>query len=106
MSEDELEKLKREKMKKAQRGNNQSREMQEQQARKRLKKIASQILTDEARSRLGNIRVANPDMASTIELRLVQLHKMGSINGKITDDQLKNMLKKLQENKDSTNIKY
>ena len=106
MSEDELEKLKREKMKKAQRGNNQSREMQEQQARKRLKKIASQILTDEARSRLGNIRVANPDMASTIELRLVQLHKMGSINGKIMDDQLKNMLKKLQENKDSTNIKY
>ncbi len=105
MSNDELEKLKRERLRKMQQGSNQQK-MQEEQARQQLKKIASQILTKEAKSRLANIRIAKPDMASTIELRLVQLYRMGSINEKITDEQLKNMLKKLQENKGSTNIKY
>ncbi len=105
MSNDELEKLKRERLRKMQQGSNQQ-QIQEEQARQQLKKIASQILTKEARSRLANIRIAKPDMASTIELRLVQLYRMGSINEKITDEQLKNMLKKLQENKGSTNIKY
>ena len=105
MSNDELEKLKRERLRKMQQGSNQQ-QIQEEQARQQLKKIASQILTKEAKSRLANIRIAKPDMASTIELRLVQLYRMGSINEKITDEQLKNMLKKLQENKGSTNIKY
>ncbi len=81
-------------------------EMKEQQMRQQLKQIASQILTKEARSRLGNVRAAKPDLASKIELQLVQLHKAGQIRDKITDEQLKQLLKKIQESKDSTEIKY
>jgi len=106
--QDKLEKLKEEKLKQMQGGNSQAnmRKQQEEQARQRLKKIASQILTKEARSRLGNIRTARPELASQIEMQLVQLYRSGSIRDKITDEQLKDLLKKVQESKDSTNIKY
>lgn len=107
MSNKDLEKLKKEKLKQMQGGNSANmQKQQEEQARKRLKKIASQILTDEARSRLGNIRVAKPELASQIEMQLVQLYRSGSIRDKITDDQLKDLLKTVQDSKDSTNIKY
>lgn len=107
MSDDKLKRLKEEKMRQMSNspGHN-AQKQQEQQAKERLKKIASQILTKEARSRLANIRVARPELASNIELRLVQLYKSGSIRDKITDEQLKELLKKVQKSKGSTNIKY
>lgn len=105
MDEDELEKLKKEKMQEAAESG-EAQEQQEEQIRQQLKQIASQILTDEARSRLGNIRVAKPDLASAIEYQLVQLHRAGQINGKIDDDQLKRLLKRIQEAEDEQDIKY
>lgn len=112
MDEDKLDKLKKEKMKQLQ-GQGASdmdpqdmQAQQEEQMREQLKQIASQILTDEARSRLGNIRAAKPDMASQIELQLVQLYKMGQIQDKITDDQLKDLLQRLQESDEGPDIKY
>lgn len=110
MDDDELEKLKKQKMQEAAGGQDAAamQEQQEEQARKQLKQIASQILTDEAQSRLGNIRAAKPDMAAQIEMQLVQLYRMGQIKDKITDEQLKQILKKLQEEEDSNepDIKY
>ncbi|MDY6777094.1 MAG: DNA-binding protein [Candidatus Nanohaloarchaea archaeon] len=106
---DDLEELKKKKMQEMQQGSGseQLQEQQKEQARKKLKKIASQILTKEARSRLGNIRAAKPDLASQIEMQLVQLYRMGQINDKITDEQLKELLKKIQESdEDSPDIKY
>ncbi|MDY6769215.1 MAG: DNA-binding protein [Candidatus Nanohaloarchaea archaeon] len=105
MDEDELEKLKQEKLDQME-GNEVDAEQQQEQIRQQLKQVASQILTDEARSRLGNIRAAKPDLASAIEYQLVQLHKAGQIQGKIDDDQLKRLLKRVQEEQDEQDIKY
>lgn len=105
MADKDLEELKKEKMQKirqAQQGSSQG----GGDVREQLKKIASQILTREARSRLGNIRAAKPELASRIEMQLVQLYKMGQIKDKITDEQLKELLKRLRDSGESRNIKY
>lgn len=111
MDDDTLEELKKQKMEQMQGGDmadqQRMQEQQEEQMRQQLKQIASQILTKDAQSRLGNIRTAKPDLASQIELQLVQLHRAGQIQNKITDDQLKQMLKQLQEaTGDERDIKY
>ncbi len=81
-------------------------EQQEQQMRQQLKQIASQILTKEARSRLGNIRAAKPDLASQIEMQLVQLYRAGQIRDRITDQQLKELLKGIKDSDQERDIKY
>lgn len=105
MSNEDLEKLKKEKIKKlkenqAEGGNLKGAQDQQEQMKKQLKAVASKIMTPEARSRLGNIRAAKPDLASQIELQLVQLYRAGQIRDKITDDQLKEMLKSLKSKKE------
>ncbi|KUO40208.1 MAG: hypothetical protein AVW06_02740 [Hadesarchaea archaeon DG-33-1] len=56
-----------------------------------------QILTPEARSRLANIRAAKPEFAEQIELQLIQLAQAGRVTSQITDAQLREILKRLQE---------
>lgn len=105
--DDELEKLKEERLDELEgQDAGEAAEKQQEEIRKQLKKIAAQILTDDARSRLGNIRVADPDLASAIEYQLVQLHRAGQIQGKIGDDELKRLLKRIREAEDEQDIKY
>lgn len=105
---DDLDELKKKKLEEMQDsgGEVDAQESQEQQMRQKLKQQAAQLLTEEARSRLGNIRAVKPDLASTIELQLVQLDKAGQIPGKIDDEQLKRLLQKIQESEDEPDIKY
>jgi programmed cell death protein 5 len=65
-----------------------------------------QILTPEARSRLTNLKMVKPEFADQIELQLIQLAQAGRINAPLTDEQLKTILKQLQEKKRETTIKY
>lgn len=106
---DDLDELKKEKLKQMQgqgQAQAQAQQQQEQQLRQQMKKLASKILTDEARSRLGNLRTAKPELASQIEAQLVQLHRAGQIPDKITDEQLKELLKKVQESDEQRDIKF
>ncbi len=102
MEEDEeIEELRRKKMLEYQA------QLQEQQRQDELrrryeiqKRIAiQQILTPEARSRLANIRAAKPEFAEQLELQLIQLAQSGKLGSKITDSQLKEILKRLQTRK-------
>ncbi len=107
MDEDELEKLKKEKLADMEgQDASEAAEKQQEKIRQQLKQVASQILTEDARSRLGNIRTAKPDLASAVEYQLVQLHRAGQIQGKISDDELKRLLKRVQEAGDEQDIKY
>lgn len=70
------------------------------------KQAMMQILTPEARSRLANIRLTRPEFVDQIELQLIQLAQMGRIKAKITDDQLKELLKSLAGQKREINITW
>jgi programmed cell death protein 5 len=59
------------------------------------KQAMMQLLTPEARARLANIRLTKPEFVDQIELQLIELAQTGRVQSKITDDQLKELLRKL-----------
>jgi programmed cell death protein 5 len=65
-----------------------------------------QILTDEARSRLMNIKMVKPEFAEQLELQLIQLAQSGKIAVPITDEQMKEILVKLQSKKRESKISF
>lgn len=65
-----------------------------------------QILTDEARSRLMNIKMVKPEFAEQLELQLIQLAQSGKIAIPITDEQMKEILLKLQSKKRESKISF
>lgn len=73
-------------------------ESQEQMRREvetQKRQAMMQLLTPEARARLTNIRLTKPEFVDQIELQLIQLAQAGRVQSKITDDQLKELLRKL-----------
>ena len=59
------------------------------------KQILGQIMTPEARQRLANLKLTKPELVSNIELQLIQSAQAGSLRGKVTDDQLKVLLRQI-----------
>lgn len=98
MSDDELEKLREEKMQELQE-QQESQEEQMEQQRQAIKQKASQYLTDEASSRLGNVRIARPEVAQSVEMQIAQLGETGRIR-EVTDEDLKQILKDIQKDRD------
>jgi len=76
---------------------------QEYELKKKM--ILKKILTPDARSRLTNLRMVKPQFAEQIELQLIQLAQTGRLRGQITDNQLKELLKKIQGTKKDFKIK-
>ena len=105
--EEELEELRRRRMLELQARIQEQQRQEELRREFEVQKRAAllQILTPEARSRLANIRVAKPDFAAQLELQLIQLAQAGRINIPITDDQLRNILDRLQQRKREIKIR-
>ena len=59
------------------------------------KQILGQIMTPEARQRLANLKLTKPDLVNQIELQLIQSAQAGSLRGKVTDDQIKVLLRQI-----------
>jgi programmed cell death protein 5 len=106
----DLEELRRKRMQELQhQARERSAESEAQEQRRRefeaqKKQIMMQILTPEARGRLSNLRLTKPEYVEQIELQLIQLAQTGRIQSKITDEQLKELLKKLAGKKRDINI--
>jgi programmed cell death protein 5 len=93
----------------AQQAQNQSSQAESQEQMRRevesqKRQAMMQLLTPEARARLTNIRLTKPEFVDQIELQLIQLAQMGRVQTKITDDQLKELLRKLAGQKRDINI--
>jgi len=98
MEDPELEALRRKRMEEtmAQQSNNQA--AQEEKAKQfemQKQSILRQILTPEARDRLANIKLANPEQANMVEMQLIQIAQSGRLQSVITDAMLRDILQKI-----------
>ncbi len=73
----------------------QQQQAQRQQFEAQKKQILGQILTPEARTRLGNLKLTKPELVEQIEIQLIQSAQAGSLRGKVTDEQLKVLLRQI-----------
>jgi programmed cell death protein 5 len=121
MSEDEeLKRLRQDRMKRMQQqaGPNDQGQMQQamqnaqyqQEVERQKDALLSVILDGEARVRLNTIKMARPEFASNLEVQLIQLYSSGKLSGVVplSDQKLKELLKQLQNQsqKRDFNIKF
>ena len=98
MSEEELGALRKRRMLELQQRmvDEQKQAKAQQQLEGQKQALLRRILTPEARSRLTNSQMVKPQFAQQLELQLIQLAQQGRINIPINDEQLKELLVKLQ----------
>ncbi|MBO4522043.1 MAG: DNA-binding protein [Clostridia bacterium] len=109
MGDDELAELRRRRMAEIQRQQMQQGAMEEEmqrqkQAEAQLHLVLMQILEPEARERLNTIKLTKPEFAKAVEQQLVMLAQSGRIRERLTDEQLKVILKQLIPEKKDFNI--
>ncbi len=75
-------------------------DMQNSQIEAMKKMILRRILDKNALERLGRVKIANPVLASQVELYLLQLYNAGQIRGIISDAKLKEILNVLVAKKE------
>lgn len=104
--EEELEAIRQRKFAQIQEQQAASQAQEEQQAALDAQKqsILRQILTEEARQRLANVKLVRPQVAEAVELRLIQIAQQGGVKEKINDEQLKEILRKIQGQKRETKV--
>lgn len=110
VDEDELDKLREERMNEIQNGENSSVEDQQEAAEHQKQQLwdkAKQYMTSDARERLSNMRVANEQLAISVTQQIVMLGNSGRVS-KVDDDQMKGILKEIQKDKEQnqSDIKF
>ena len=98
MSDKELEAIRRRKLLAMQQktGEEQRQAQAEQQMEAQKQELMRKILSPEARQRLTNLKMVKPEFTDQLELQLIQLVQQGRIATPITDEQLKELLVRLQ----------
>lgn len=95
--DEELENLRKRRLKELQQSKQFQESMDDQEAQRKefeekRKAILRSILTPKAKERLGNIKIARPEMAESIENQLIALAQSGRLKNKINDEQLRMLL--------------
>jgi programmed cell death protein 5 len=107
--EDELEELRQKKMEQLkeqqQQGEGEAMEAQREQAEAQKKALLRKTLTDGARQRLNSVRMSKPQFAEKVEQQVIALARSGRIQGKIDEDQMKELLSELKPDSQDFNIR-
>ncbi len=98
MSEDEMEQLRRRRLLELRRrlAEEQQQAQVQQQIEVQKQALLRRILTPDARRRLTNLKMVKQEFAQQLELQLIQLAQQGKMNIPVTDEQLKEILVRLQ----------
>ncbi len=105
---DELEALRKKRLRELQQQAEDQEQFQEERTaeyEEQKKNAMRAILTDDARERLGRIRVARPELAENLEQQLIMLAQSGRLKSKINDQQLREILEKLLPKKRDISIR-
>ena len=78
--------------------------MKIQQQVLQIENLAKQYMTKEAIARYGNIKAANQEKSLQIIALIAQLSQSNQITEKLTDDQFKEILRKIEEPKKEIKI--
>jgi programmed cell death protein 5 len=100
MGDDELSEIRQRRMAQLQQQAQNQQAMQadlEQQERvkSQIQMVLMQALEPNARERLNTIKLTKPEFAGAVEQQLVQLAQSGRLKQKITDAQLKELLRQI-----------
>ena len=68
---------------------------QQKQFEEQKKSILRQIMTNKARERLANIKMARPEIAESLESQLIMAAQSGQLKNKINDEQLRMLLQRI-----------
>ena len=107
MSEEELEELRRRRLLELRRRLTQEQEKTQraQQLEMQKQALLRRILTADARRRLTNLKIVKPEFANQLELQLIQLAQQGRVELPINDEQLKEILIRLQSQRRDIKIR-
>ena len=61
--------------------------------------MLKQVLSGDARLRLNNVRMVKPELADLVENYILNLSVQGKISGRISDEQIKQILSSAQQPK-------
>ncbi len=101
MGDDELSEIRKRRMAQLQQqAGDQQEELERQQRQKQqIQMVLMQVLEPDARERLNTIKITKPEFASGVEQQLIALAQSGRLKAKITDAQLKELLRQLAPKK-------
>jgi programmed cell death protein 5 len=107
--DDELEELRKKRQQELQQQidseeSQKQQDAQKQQYEEQKKAILRSIMTTDAKQRLSNIKLARPQVGEQIEQQLIMLAQSGRLQQKITDAQLRELLRKIMPKKRDINI--
>ena len=114
IDEEELKKLREKKRKELQKqmsgqmsDSDQKRQQEQMEKMKQQRKQQlRKVLTGDALERFNRVKMVNSDLATQLESYLIRLKQMGQLQKKITESQLKKILKSIKnEQKTEWNIK-
>ncbi|MEM5804888.1 MAG: DNA-binding protein [Candidatus Aenigmatarchaeota archaeon] len=74
-------------------------DVQPEQLETMKREMLRKILDKAALERMGRVRIANPMLASQLEVYLIQLFQAGQLREALTDEKLKKILDTLTEKK-------
>jgi len=106
-SDEELERLKQQRLLELQAQQQQQDQTQRVQQEVDAKKqsLMRQILTPEARLRLANIKMVRPEFTDQLEMQLIQVAQSGRVKLPIDDEMLKRLLTQLISQQKKRDIK-
>ena len=108
--DEDIEELRRRRMEELQErreggGNEEAQQAAAQQAEAQKQALLRQYLTDEARKRLNTVKMSKPGFGEQVEAQVVALARSGRIQGKIDDDQMRELLSELKPEQKRFDIK-
>ena len=77
----------------------------QQRAEAQQEAVLKQYLTDGARQRLNAVEMSKPEFAKKVKQQVASLAQSGRVQGRIDEDQMRDLLKELQPEQKSFDIR-